>query len=534
MRAAGYFRVSDEDQVEGYSLDAQRRAFMEFCAQKGWEVVATYNEEGRSAWVESKAKRQAFGQMLDDARARKFDVVVTHSLDRFTRNLRVMLDAFHIFSRCDVTYVSITQEIDYSTPEGNLFMTMLGAFAQYFSDALSGHTRKGLRERAQQGLFNGEPPFGYVRCDSECIGLDQSHTGCHIDSDKASKVVEAFERYATGTESMSTLASWLNEQGCRTNGRRRAEILGEKVAVDGRRFTHWAVRDILKNPFYVGKVRYRKEVFEGRHDGIVGQELFDSVQERMRRNRSRKAISLSRTSRRPHLLAGLLRCHECGTTLWSERGTRDRETYYRAPDKGLVLSCKHKGRKFIGRDFDRQANQLFGGFKLRDDWIDYTIKEYIRGSDREAALRKRKGLAGRVERARRLYLEGDLSWDDFTKIKERAESEAVSIYIPDFDDVAEAGKVLGDFGSLWKSASVARRNRLLSSMLTAIYVNLDERSMVGLLPKETFLAPILAMADREDVAVIETANESSGWNGGDGGGSNSPSREHTWQDLLQA
>ena len=110
----------------------------------------------------------------------------------------------------------------------------------------------------------------------------------------------------------------------------------------------------------------------------------------------------------------------------------------------------------------------------------------------------------------------------------------MSIYIPDFDDVAETGKVLGDFGSLWRSASVARRNRLLSSMLTAIYVNLDERSMVGLLPKETFLAPILAMADREDVAVIETANERSGWNGGDGGGSNSPSREHTWRDLLQA
>ena len=534
MRAAGYFRVSDEDQLEGYSLDAQRRAFMEFCAQKGWEVVETYNEEGRSAWIESKAKRQAFRQMLDDARARKFDVVVTHSLDRFSRNLRVMLDAFHIFSKCEVTYVSITQEIDYSTPEGNLFMTMLGAFAQYFSDALSGHTKKGMRERAQQGLFNGDPPFGYVRCDSECIGLDESHTGCHIDWDKASKVVEAFERYATGTESMSTLANWLNDHGCRTNGKRRAEIFGEKVAVDGRRFTHWAVRDILKNTFYLGKVRHRKEVFEGRHQGIVGQEVFDRVQERIRRNRSRRAVSASSMSRNPHLLTGLLRCHECGTTLWSELGSRDRLTYYRSPDKGLVMSCKHKGRRFSGRDFDRQANQLFGSFKLRQDWIDYTIKEYIRGSDREAALRRRQGLENRVERARRLYLDGDLGWEEFTKIKERAESEAVSIYIPEFDDVVEAGKILGDFGSLWQSASVARRNRLLMSMLTAIYVDLDNRSMVGLLPKETFVAPILAMADREDIAVIDSANECFTGEGGDGGGSNSPSREHTWRDLLQA
>ena len=139
-------------------------------------MVETYSEEGRSAWTESITKRPAFRRMLDDAQARRFDVVVTHTLDRFSRNLRVMLDAFHVFAQNDVTYVSVTQEIDYSKPEGKLFMTMLGAFAQYFSDALSGHTKKGMRERAHQGLFNGEPPFGYERCDADCFGLDDGHT----------------------------------------------------------------------------------------------------------------------------------------------------------------------------------------------------------------------------------------------------------------------------------------------------------------------------------------------------------------------
>ena len=60
MRAAGYFRVSDEDQVDGYSMDAQRRAFTEFCTQKGWRATQTYSEEGRSAWLESIAGRPAF------------------------------------------------------------------------------------------------------------------------------------------------------------------------------------------------------------------------------------------------------------------------------------------------------------------------------------------------------------------------------------------------------------------------------------------------------------------------------------------
>ena len=524
MRAAGYFRVSDEDQVDVYSLDAQRRAFMEFCVQKGWAAVETYNEEGRSAWVESIARRPAFRQMLDDARARRFDVVVTHTLDRFSRNLRVMLDAFHTFSQCDVTYVSIMQEIDYSKPEGKLFMTMLGAFAQYFSDALSGHTKKGMRERAQQGMFNGEPPFGYVRCDAECFGLDESHTGCHVEWDKASKVVDLFERYASGTESMSTLASRLNDQGCRTNGKRSAEILGEQVKVDRRRFTHWAIRDILKNPFYVGKVRHKDELFDGRHQDIVSQELFDSVQGRMKRNRSNRSVSASCKSRNPHLLTGLLRCGECGNRLWSQTQGSLGETYYRSPDKGYQVSCKYQGRSFLGRGFHDQTNLLFGKFKLRENWTDWIVENFVRGSDVDSALNKRKAIQDRVERARRLYLDGDLDWQGFTKIKEEAETALASVYVPEFDDVVEAGKVLSDFGTLWRCSSVARRNMLLRSMLNSIYVDLDCRKLVGLSPKESFFAPILAMADRSGIAVLDREAHSLGRNGGDGGGSNSPSR----------
>ena len=502
MRAAGYFRVSDEDQIDGYSLDAQLRAFVEFCRQKGWEVAETYSEEGRSAWVESIGKRPAFRRMLDDARARKFDLVVTHTLDRFSRNLRVMLEAFHIFARNDVTYVSITQEIDYSKPEGRLFMTMLGAFAQYFSDALSGHTKKGMKERAQQGLFNGEPPFGYERCDSECIGFDDGHTGCHVVSEKAAKVVKVFERYATGTESMSTLADWLNRQGCRTNGKRRAEVLGDLVEVGGRLFTRWSLRDILKNPFYVGKIRYKDEIFEGMHQGIVPRELFDAVQERMSKNRSRRAVSVSHKSDNPHLLTGLLRCHECGTTLWSQNQGSRAGTYYKSPNKGADTGCAHRGKSFVGRPFDEQTNLLFGEFRLREDWIEWVLKNQMTESDTAAVLKRRENIEGRMERARKLYLEGDLTWQRFLKIKEEAEGLLATTYLPEFDDAVEAGKILRDFGTFWGAASVARRNRLLRTMLHAIYADLGEKRVVGLAPKDAFFTPILAMAERDNVTVV--------------------------------
>ncbi len=410
-----------------------------------------------------------------------------------------MLDAFDTFSQSDVTYISITQEIDYSKPEGKLFMTMLGAFAQYFSDALSGHTKKGMRERAQQGLFNGEPPFGYERCDADCLGLDDTHPGCHAEPEKASIVVQA-------------------------KGKRKADVFGKLVGVEGRHFTHWSIRDMLKNPFYVGRVRHKEELFDGRHQAIVTQDLFDGVQEQIKKNRSRKTASRNGNNQNPHLLTGLVRCHECGTVLWSQQQGTQPGTYYKSPDKGLSQSCKHKGHSFLGRDFDAQTNQLFSGFTLRDDWVDWIIENHVREADPQAALQRRRSIEEKIERARHLYVNGDLAWQGFTKIKNEAEAALVSIYIPEFDDTVEAGKLLSDFGTVWETASVGRKNRLLKSMLHAIYVDLDARDVVGLLPKKTFMAPIMAMADRSDVEVLDASRKCFRKNGGDGGGSNSPSK----------
>ena len=529
MRVVGYFRVSDEDQVDGFSLDAQRRAFHDFCAQKGWEVVGTYDEEGRSAWLESSAKRSSFRQMLEDARADKFDVVVTHTLDRFSRNLRVMLDAFHVFSQHNVTYVSITQDIDYSTPEGKLFMTMLGAFAQYFSDALSGHTKKGMRERAMQGFFNGEPPFGYERCDETCIGIDETHTRCHIDPLAGPQVVELFEKYNTGSHSMRTLGNVLNDRGFRTKGRRRSDgdLPGNSAQpneITGSKFTGWSVRDLLNNQFFIGKVLYRGEYFDGRHQPLISEELFNEVQERIKENRSRKSVSVSRISKNPHMLASLLRCHRCGTKLWSQRQGRGGETYYVVPRKGTGPACEHAGRSFIGHRFEEQVDLIFAGFTLRPDWVDWIIENYVEGADRNESLKKRETLHKKLERARELYLEGDLSKERYLIIKENTEAELTTIYVPELDDAVEAVKILTDLSILWKESNPGQRNRLLLAIFHSIYVDLESREVVGLRPRKTFNSLLPAMDHREDVEIWATPYGEFTRDGGDGGESNSPSR----------
>ena len=59
---------------------------------------------------------------------------------------------------------------------------------------------------------------------------------------------------------------------------------------------------MLKNPFYVGRVRHKEELFDGRHQAIVTQDLFDGVQEQIKKNRSRKTASPNGNNQNPHLL----------------------------------------------------------------------------------------------------------------------------------------------------------------------------------------------------------------------------------------
>ena len=94
MRAALYARVSSEEQLEGYSIDAQRRAFHGFLEGRGWTHAGEYIDEGKSARTDDINKRPDFKRMMGDALSGKFDVLVVHKLDRFSRNLRITLEYF--------------------------------------------------------------------------------------------------------------------------------------------------------------------------------------------------------------------------------------------------------------------------------------------------------------------------------------------------------------------------------------------------------------------------------------------------------
>jgi site-specific DNA recombinase len=114
LRAVGYWRVSMREQVDGHSLEAQEVSIRQFIAQQGWGMVALYTDAGISA--KKGSHRPALEQMLADAAARKFDMIVVDKIDRFYRHLNGLLLALYNLNQHEVAFASVKEKLDFTTP----------------------------------------------------------------------------------------------------------------------------------------------------------------------------------------------------------------------------------------------------------------------------------------------------------------------------------------------------------------------------------------------------------------------------------
>lgn len=160
MRYAAYVRVSSEEQVDNFSIDAQKRAIQTWVVARGDGVlVKVYADEGKSGRT---AERPGFLRMRRDARKGKFDALVVHKFDRFARN---RTDALAIKSLLRYDYgikvFSVTEPSEDSDgPIGALIEGIMESVADWYSRNLGTEVAKGKKERGNQGLHNNRALLG--------------------------------------------------------------------------------------------------------------------------------------------------------------------------------------------------------------------------------------------------------------------------------------------------------------------------------------------------------------------------------------
>ena len=158
-RVAIYARVSTTEQ----STDSQLLDLRRFVSERGWHSFKEYTDNGVSGTTDS---RPALNQLMNDARKRRFDVVLVWRFDRFARSTRHLINALEEFKNLGIDFVSYQENIDTSSPLGSAIFTIISAVAQLERDIIAERVKAGLRRAVENGARLGRPK---VEVDLELI-----------------------------------------------------------------------------------------------------------------------------------------------------------------------------------------------------------------------------------------------------------------------------------------------------------------------------------------------------------------------------
>jgi DNA invertase Pin-like site-specific DNA recombinase len=151
-RVAIYARVSTTN--HGQDVTLQTRELKQFAEARGWRLVDSYLDLGISG---SKDKRPELDRLMADAHRRKFDVVIVWKFDRFARSVSHLLRALETFNALGISFVSLSEQMDTTTPAGKMVFTVLGAVAELERSLIVERVRAGLRNARAKGKTLGRP-----------------------------------------------------------------------------------------------------------------------------------------------------------------------------------------------------------------------------------------------------------------------------------------------------------------------------------------------------------------------------------------
>jgi DNA invertase Pin-like site-specific DNA recombinase len=303
----GYIRVStDEQAASGYSLPAQREALQAYALSQGWEMAATYSDDG---WSAKDIQRPALQALLRDLQSG--EIVLVHKLDRLTRSIVDLHELIRLLDRRGAMFRSATEGfLDTTDSRGRLMLNFLGVLSQWERENIIERTTFGKRKKAQLGEWGGgKAPVGYRLAPGPSPeGGRAVRALCRLVPDPAYAhlIPLLFERYLAG-HGVRGICRWLNDE------------LGARTPA-GRRFTDAAVSRILRNPIYCGDIAYGVKRGDpqralGAHEPLVERALFDCVQATFTTRRE----TAPRRAGGAYPLTGVARCGVCGGAIDGRR-----------------------------------------------------------------------------------------------------------------------------------------------------------------------------------------------------------------------
>ena len=271
IKAGLYARVSTDIQLEGYSIDAQKEFLLNYAKAKEFTEFEYYIDGGYSG---KDLERPAIQKLIRDVKEHKIDCVIVFKLDRISRSQKDTLYLIEeVFNKYNVGFVSVRENFDTTTPFGKAMVGILSIFAQLERETILERTKIGIQKRAENGYWKGggKDPFPYSY---------DKNTGTLIPVPEQVELLHKMINLYLNGYSFVKISNIVGMD----------ESMIEKRILSRRT---------------LGIVPYKDQEFEGKHQAVISEELYNKIIE------TNKLRSKARTESH-YLLSGKIFCGYCG------------------------------------------------------------------------------------------------------------------------------------------------------------------------------------------------------------------------------
>jgi site-specific DNA recombinase len=360
-KVAIYCRLSDEDRNKLNSLDDsesiqnQKNLLTKYAIVNEWDIYKIYSDDDFSG---TDSERPDWNQMIQDAEQRKFNIIISKSQSRFTRDMEAVEKYLHNkFVEWNIRFIGLADNADTSNKGNKKQRQIMGLTNEWYCEDISDNIRAIFDLKRNEGQFIGSfATYGYLKD-------PKNKNRLIIDEEAAQVIRRIFNWYLEGYGTQH-IAFMLNEKGISNPTKYKQDAgLNFKNSSMNNDYGLWnktTTKRILKNEMYIGnmvqgkrqKVSYKSKKIvsmakdqwikaENTHDPIIEKGVFDEVQRRISQHQR------STGNGQAHIFSTKVRCLDCGSTmskLTSFRGNKKLYSYLRckiyaiAANKNLCTS----------------------------------------------------------------------------------------------------------------------------------------------------------------------------------------------------
>jgi site-specific DNA recombinase len=364
-----YARVSSKEQEkEGFSIPAQLKLLKDYAAAQGIAVAKEYVDVETA----KQTGRGAFGEMIAHLKAQpSIRVLLVEKTDRLYRNLKDWVTVDDL--EAEIHFVKEGVVLSRGSRSSEKFMHGIKVLmAKNYIDNLSEEARKGMQEKAEQGIWPTVAPLGY----RNVAGADGKKI-IEPDPESAPIISRIFEWYGTGTLSLKEAAQ-------------KARAAGLVYRKSGAPVPVSTVHATLRNRLYMGEFEWNGRAYQGKHQPLVSRDLWEHVQGVLDGRNAKK----HRRAKHDFAFSGLIACRQCGCSIVGEI-KKQRYVYYHCTgysDKcqGNPSICR---RKYVREEaLEQQFASLLGQLHFDDEVLSW-VKEALHFSHADKRREQEEAIA---------------------------------------------------------------------------------------------------------------------------------------------